>query len=60
MQGGLGRARPSYGEMGHGAELVREGEARRGNKSRLVAGNWAQTSKGIYKRVSTFQNLSFK
>jgi hypothetical protein len=46
--------------MGRGAGPVPEAKTRRGKKSRLTLGNWAQIAKGIYKRVSKFQNLSFK
>jgi hypothetical protein len=32
----------AQGEMGHGAGPEREGETRRGKKSRPVAGNWGK------------------
>jgi hypothetical protein len=48
--GRLGRekeSRPGYRVMGRGAGPMREGETRRGKKSQLATGNWAQRAKGI-------------
>jgi hypothetical protein len=47
-------------KMGHSAGMVREGEMRRGKKSRLATGTLAQRAKVIKKRVSNLHNLSFK
>jgi hypothetical protein len=48
------------GKKGHGAGPVLQEETRRGEKRRLIVGNWTKSAKGILKRVSNLQNLRFK